>query len=60
MTAKPAFADRPARRPSYVIEDQSGLTDIVVEAMSGAESIRLSRWRPHSSGTCMPSRARCS
>jgi protocatechuate 3,4-dioxygenase beta subunit len=41
MTAKPAFADRPAPRPSYVIEDQAGLTDIVVEAMSGAESIRL-------------------
>ena len=40
MTAKPAFADRQDRRPPYVIEDQDGLTDIVVRAMSGAENAR--------------------
>jgi protocatechuate 3,4-dioxygenase beta subunit len=41
MTAKPALADLQDRRPTYVIEDQAALTDIVVDAMAGAQDARL-------------------
>ena len=41
MTAKPAVASPPPSHRSQVIEDQASVTDVVVDAMAGAENPRL-------------------
>jgi protocatechuate 3,4-dioxygenase beta subunit len=41
MTARPAAATPPLSPRSHVIEDQASVTDVVVDAMSGAENPRL-------------------